>query len=111
MPRLLLIDEDDNHAEQLSLRLVERRLTVTRAENSRAAIAQLRNREHLCDLVILCMADRSRPWLEVLRDLQHAGRQSGFRELPLFLCVSRVQFGIEFQLQIERMGARYAFEE
>lgn len=111
MPRVLLIDEDTTHAEEFGRRLAERGLTVIRAEGSGAAIAQLRNREYLCDLVILCMAHRSRPWLEVLRDLQHAGRQAGFREMPLFLCVSRLQLGIDFQLQIERMGARYVFEE
>jgi DNA-binding response OmpR family regulator len=111
MLNVLLIDEDGDHAQQLGRRLAERRLTVIRTADSGAAIAQLRNREHLCDLVILCMAGRSDPWLEVLRDLQHAGWQAGSREVALFLCVSRLHFGIDFQLQIERMGARYASEE
>jgi DNA-binding response OmpR family regulator len=111
MNRVLLIDEDVTHAEELARRLAERSLTVIHAADSGAAIAQLRNREYLCDLVILCIAHRSRPWLEVLRDLQHASRQAGFREVPLFLCVSRLQLGIDFQLQVERMGARYASEE
>lgn len=111
MAKVLLIDDDGDHAEQLARGLAERRLTVTRAADGEAAIAQLRNREQPCDLVILCMARRSVPWLEVLRTLQHAGWQAGFREAPLFLCVSRLQRGIDFQLQIERMGARYADEE
>jgi DNA-binding response OmpR family regulator len=111
MPRVLLVDNDRDHAEQLGRELAERRLTVIRTGDSGAAIAQLRSREHLCDLVILCMAGRSRPWLEVLRDLQQASHQAGLREVPLFLCASRQQFGVDFQLQIERMGARYACEE
>jgi ActR/RegA family two-component response regulator len=111
MPRVLLIDEDGGHAEQLGRKLAERGLTVIRAAGSGAAIAQLRNRESVCDLVILCMTDRSRPWLEILRNLQHARLQSGFAELPLFLCVSRLPLGIDVQLQIERAGARYASEE
>ena len=111
MLKVLLIDDDGDHAQQLGRRLGERKLTVIRTADTGAAIAQLQNREHLCDLVILCMAGRSGSWLEALRDLQHASWQAGSREVPLFLCVSRLHFGIDFQLQIERMGARYAFEE
>jgi DNA-binding response OmpR family regulator len=107
---VLLIDEDGDHAEQLGQRLAERSLTVIHAADSRAAIAQLRNQEYLCDLVILSMAHRSRPWLTALRELQEAGRQAEFLEVPQFLCVSRLHLGVDLQLQIERMGARYACE-
>lgn len=111
MAKVLLIDDDSDHAEQLGQGLAQRRLTVIHAANSGEAIAKLRDREGTCDLVILCMANRSRPWLAVLHDLQQAGRQAGLFELPLFLCVSRLQLEADLQLQIERMGARYASEE
>jgi DNA-binding response OmpR family regulator len=110
MLRALLIDDGD-HAEQFARRLTERNLAVIHASDPRKAIAKLRGRDYLCDLVILCMAGHSQPWLEVLRDLQQANHQAGLREVPLFLCVSRLQLGIDLQLQIERMGARYACEE
>ena len=111
MAKVLLIDDDGDHAEQLGRGLAERRLTVTRAADGEAAIAQLRNREHAVRPRDPLHGWSFSPWLEVLRTLQHAGWQAGFREAPLFLCVSRLQLGIDFQLQIERMGARYAYEE
>ena len=111
MPRVLLIDDDHDHAEELTRGLAERRLTVIHAADSEAAVATLRNRTTLCDLVILSMAHRSGAWLTTLRDLQHAGRQAEFLEVPQFLCVSRFHLGADLQLQIERMGARYACEE
>jgi hypothetical protein len=107
----LLIDEDGDHAEKFGRELARHALAVVRADNCREAVARLRNREHICDIVILSMTGRTRAWLAALHDLQQAGRQAGFHEVPLFLCTSRQQFGVDFQLQIERMGARYACEE
>jgi len=111
MLSVLLIDDDDDHAGRLDKVLAERGFIVTRAADCGQAIATLRNRTTTCDLVILSMAGRSRPWLTVLRDLQEAGRQAGFLEAPQFLCVSRLHLGVDMQLQIERMGARYVCEE
>jgi len=111
MLKILLIDEDGEHAEQFGHELARRRLDVIRAIDCGEALARLRNREHICDIVILSMTGRSRPWLEVLRDLQQAGHQAGLHEVPLFLCVSKLRLEIDFQLKIERMGARYACEE
>ena len=110
MTTVLLIDDNADHAEHLGLPLAQRGLSVVRAADFGDAIGKLRNRALIYDLVILIMADRSRPWLTFLRNLQQAGRQEAFFEVPLFLCVSRLHLGPEFQLQIERTGARYAFE-
>jgi hypothetical protein len=110
MLNILLIDNGD-HAEQFGRELAQRRLAVIRAADCGEAITRLRNREQICDIVILTMTGRSQAWLTALHDLQQAGLQSGFLEVPLFLCTSRQQFGADFQLQIERMGARYACEE
>jgi ActR/RegA family two-component response regulator len=111
MLKLLLIDDDGDHAEQLGRELAQRRLAVIRAADCGEAVTTLRNREHICDIVILTMTGRSRAWLAALHDLQRAGQEAGFLEVPLFLCTSRQQFGVDFQLQVERMGARYACEE
>jgi ActR/RegA family two-component response regulator len=111
MIRLLLVDDDDGHAERLGRELALRGLTVIRAADAEEAIKQLRNNASVCDLVILCIADRVRPWLTFLHALQEATWQAGFLETPLFLCVSRVELGLEFQLRVERMGARFACEE
>jgi len=110
MLNVLLID-DGEHAEQFGRELAQRRLSVIRAADCGEAVARLRNREHICDIVILTMTGRARAWLTALHDLQQAGLQAGFLEVPLFLCASQQQFGVDFQLQIERMGARYACEE
>jgi CheY-like chemotaxis protein len=108
--RALLIDENPEHAQQLALVLTHRGLTVVHAAHIGEAMKHLRNPAHTYDLAILVMGERSRSWLTVLRSLQRAHRQTAIFEVPLFLCVSRLQLGPEFQLQIERMGARYVFE-
>src|SRR5208283_856091 len=60
MLKVLLIDEDGDHAEQFGRELAQRRLAVIRAADCGEAIARLRNREHICDIVILSMTGRSR---------------------------------------------------
>ena len=111
MPRVLLIDDDHDHASQLDHALRERGFIVTCVADGGEASAMLRNRTTTCDLVILTMAHRSGAWLTALRDLQEGCTQAGFLEVPQFLCVSRFHLGADLQLQIERMGARYACEE
>ena len=111
MPKVLLIDDDDDHASRLDCVLTERRCIVTRAADCGLAVAMLRTHATMYDLVILSMAGRSRPWLTVLRKLQESGGRAGFLEGPQFICVSRLHLGIDLQLRIEGMGARYASEE
>jgi ActR/RegA family two-component response regulator len=111
MISVLLVDDDDGHAERLERELALRGLRVIRAADAGEAIKELRENASICDLVILCIADRVRPWRTFLHALQEARWQARFLEVPLFLCTSRLGFGVEFQLQIERTGARYACEE
>ena len=110
MLRVLLIDDGD-HAEQFGRELAQRRLAVIHAADGKEAVRRLRNKEDVCDIVILTMTGRAQAWLAALHELQQAGSQAGFLEAPLFLCTSRQQICVDFQLQIERMGARYACEE
>jgi ActR/RegA family two-component response regulator len=111
MTSALLIDDDAAHAERVGIMLAQRGLVVTRVADIGEAIKWLQVRARAWEIVVLVFGDRSRPWLAVLRELQEAGRQAGFLEVPQFLCVSRLHLGVEVQLQIERMGARYACEE
>jgi len=111
MTSVLMIDDDGDRADRLGQALTERGYRVTRAEGCEAAVAHLRDRERQYDLVILWINGRHGSPCEALRELQHAGRTAGLREAPLFLCVSHGHLGIDAQLRIERMGARYAWEE
>lgn len=110
MIRALLIDDDSDHAERLERELNQRGLGTIYAAGIREAIRKLKSRTAQVELVIICMADPSRPWLAILHQLQQTSWQSGIREFPLFLCVSRYRPGAEHQLKIERMGARHVFE-
>jgi DNA-binding response OmpR family regulator len=111
MNRVLLIDDDGAHAERVGTILAQRGITVIRASDAGDAVKTLRTDPHVCEIVILVIAELSRPWLTILRNLQEAARQRAFLEGPLFLCLSKRELGVEFQLRIERMGARYACEE
>jgi len=111
MNSVLLIDDDGAHAERLGTILAQRGLAVIRAADAAGAVKTLQTNPHICEIVILVVAEVSRPWLTILCDLQEAARQQAFLEGPLFLCLSKRELGAEFQLRIERMGARYACEE
>jgi ActR/RegA family two-component response regulator len=108
--RVLLIDEDCQHAEQLSGQLQRRGVMVSLAKDVLEAEKQLRRTIHAYEVVILILADRSKPWLSILRRMLEASRQRELPIGPLFLCVSRIAREAEFQLQIEGMGARYVLE-
>jgi len=110
MIRALLIDDDRNHAEGLERALNQRGLITSCTASILEAVRRLQCREASIDLVVVVIADRWHPWLEILHQLQQAAWQVGIGEFPLFLCVSRLNFGTQFQLQIERMGARLVIE-
>lgn len=110
MIKALLIDDDPTHAKYLE-RSINRRGVATIWTNSvREAIARLRGREASFDLVVLSIGERSHHWIEILHALQQAAWQTGVSEFPIFFCVSRLSLGVEFQLQIEQMGARLVHE-
>lgn len=110
MIKALLIDNDRVHAERLEQELNRRGLTTIYVASSREALKQLENRAGSIDLVVLAIADLRQPWLEILHQLQQASWRAGIGEFPLFLCISRPSLRAEFQLQIERMGARHVIE-
>lgn len=110
MSNILLIDRDQTHAQLLEQELNRRGLIVFRIATIRDGAQMLKSRAVSIDLVVLAIADFSQPWLEILYGLQQAAWHAGICEFPLFLCASRVDFGTEFQLKVEQMGARLAIE-
>ncbi len=111
MMHLLLIDDDPKHAEDLTAALQARgNLDVQATLSSEEAIDQIRRRAHTYDLVVLNVSDASKPWPSILIRLQGACRFSGHTRGPLFICVSSVRREPQFELSLERKGARYVQE-
>jgi len=111
MTNVLLIDENPDHAEQVCVILARRGLAVTRVADIGEAIKRLKARARTWEIVMLVIGDHTRPWFTVLHKLQEAAWHGALPEVPLFLCASKRELGVDFQLRIERMGARYACEE
>ena len=111
MTNVLLIDDNPGHAEQVGIILAQRGFAVTRVAEIGEAIKRLQAGAHAWEIAVLVIGDHPRPWFTVLHNLQEAAWNGAMPEVPLFLCVSKQDLGAAFQLRIERMGARYAFEE
>ncbi len=111
MTRVLLIDDNADHAEQAGIILARRGLAVTRVTNIADAIDRLQAGARTWEIVMLVVDDLARPWTTLLNSLQEAAWQRAMPEVPLFLCVSKRDLGADFQLRIERMGAHYACEQ
>lgn len=110
MYRVLLIDEDPNHAERLALRLRERGLVVLVTSGIPEAARQLSQRIPVFEIVIMAVEGPSERWLGLLRSLIEAARQSCITAAPLFLLASRRKHLPHIRLRIEHLGARYAHE-
>lgn len=111
MTSVLLIDDNPDHAEQVGIILAQRGFAVTRVVEIGEAIKRLQARPHALEIALLVIGDHSRPWFTVLHNLQEAAWHGAMPEVPFFLCVSKQDLGTDFQLRIERMGARYVYEE
>lgn len=111
MTKVLLIDDDGDHVEGVGMILARRGLAVTRVAEISEAIKRLQSEAHAWDIVVLVIADDSRPWFTILHHLQEAAWHGALPEVPFFLCTSKRDLGFDFELRIERMGARYACEE
>jgi DNA-binding NarL/FixJ family response regulator len=109
MHTLILIDSDKVHAEGLAERLRARGLNVMRQAEPKSALSMLRRASTPCDLVLINVSNSSQPWLRTLRELQESGHSSS-RSHPLVLCLSTGKKDPQFQLALERMGARFVYE-
>ncbi len=93
MFRVLLIDDVSTHAEQGGIILAQRGLDVTRVADIGEAIKKLQAGGRVWEIVILVIGELSRPWFTVLHNLQEAAWHGAIPEVPLFLCVSKREFG------------------
>ena len=111
MNRLLLVDDDSDHAGRFGIILAQRGFAVTRVAEIGEAIKRLQAGAHAWEIVVLIIGDLSMSWLTALHNMQEAAWHGAMPEVPFFLCVSKRELGTDFQLRIERIGARYACEE
>jgi len=108
MYRVLLIDQDPDHAERLASRLRQHGLTDVIAASIPEAARRLQHRIPVCDLVLVAAAEISDQWLDTLRTLIDSSRQSLLSLGPLFLFTTRQECSPRLRLRIEHLGARYA---
>lgn len=110
MPRVLLVDTDQRHAECVRGVLGFHGIEVDTYQDPEQAVARLRRSGNDYDVVILNVSNTSSPWVSILARLHAALHESGASPAPLLLCTSTTKQSPEFELLIERMGARYACE-
>lgn len=110
MACVLLVDTDQIHAECVRVGLGFHGLEVDVYLDPEQAAVRLRWAGNDYDVVILNVTSPSLPWVNILTKLQAACLESGVYPAPRFLCTSTTKRSPEFELRIERMGARYVFE-
>jgi hypothetical protein len=85
-------------------------LEVATCADPKQAVLLLRRTSGEYDVVIVNVSDQTVPWVRLLLKLQEACFLSNGYPSPMFLCTSTLPRSPEFQLQIERKGARYVVE-
>lgn len=110
MPRVLLIDNNQGHAEHVSERLRSHALEVEVCRETQQAITRLRQASAEYEVIILNVSDAATDWFKTLAKLKDACSETGYYPSPLFLCTSSTKRLPEFELRIERVGARYVYE-
>ena len=110
MYRLILIDQDEFHAERLAMFLRRRGLVVTTTASIEQAASGLERRMLSYELVVVIASGPPEPWLAILRKLKRACTPSYLFHRPLFLFVSSRKCNPHVRLRIERLGARYVRE-
>ncbi len=109
-PTVVLVDNDAMHAATLADRLRARQLMLTTHRAPADALQVLRREPSACDIVVVNVSDASQPWLAILRRLLEACASNSSPHTPLFLCTSRIKRDHQFQLALERLGARFVYE-
>ncbi len=109
-PRVLLVDADQTHAERVRELLHLCALEADVCPGHEDAFVRLQQASSDFELVILNVSNDSLPWCTILAKLQAACLQSGVYPSPFFLCISSTRRPSEFELRIERLGARYVHE-
>jgi DNA-binding response OmpR family regulator len=110
MYRLLLMDDDEIHAERLAVAIRERGLSVIIADSSEEAERRLRQRLPSFELLVIVALGTPEQSLAILGRVLKACRPYSMCQGPLILFVSRRKWSSHLRLRIERLGARYVRE-
>lgn len=110
MIRVLLIDDDQGHAQRLMREMCHRGVMAIEAVTVRDGAKRLKFQSTGIDIVILVISDPSQPWLEILSRLQESCWQASIGELPVLLCVIHTRLRPELLIQVENLGARHVIE-
>lgn len=108
MDRVLLIDENANHAERLAQRLRQRGLAVHIVSSIPEGSQILKQRISLFDIVLMAIETKPENWIDSLRLLVESSLQLNHSTRPLFLFASQQMCIPRTRLRIEDIGACYA---
>jgi len=110
MDRVLVLDNERLHAEEIAECLRSRNMEVTICDTLRHAERMLRHCNTSVVLIVINVSDSRRPWGRIIRKLQEVCFQHCSPNSPALLCVSRIQREPQFELYLEQAGARLVYE-
>ena len=104
MQRILLIDPDEDHAQELAGNLRAARYLVERFAASTEALDRIEQRTvEFAAVIIALRRDHGESWTTL--------KQFATRNLHLpIVCIARVYAGPKLRLDIEHLGARLVYE-
>jgi DNA-binding response OmpR family regulator len=106
MATILVVDVDQQHAEKLNSALRRRGHRVVNTDRKNAVA--IKESECQSDLVVFNISRTDNDVWQALRHVCNLRRTDG---LPvLVLCYSKIYRGPRFELEVERLGARFAYE-
>lgn len=107
MATILLLNFSEDLGARLKAFLRLERHDVWTAVPSQTYASWLRGRENGADLVIMDVSRREKYFWQVLEEIVAYRAQHGHH--PNILCVSRVDRGAQFDLDLEKKGARLIY--
>ena len=110
MPRVLIVDENEAHSQQLAQRLQVRRLQVVSRADWDEALRTLKETSEPFELVVLNLSLSPQEGLECARAIYNLLWKLGRFPGPMVLCVSANFFEPRFELELEACGARVVYE-
>lgn len=107
MARIILIDSDETHARAVAAALARRDHQLTVVPHARDLFHRLDNEQIQFAVVVFNFFNRPEDWdsLDRLRKLTLT-----WLPKPGILCTSRLKWGTDVRLQVERRGARLVYE-
>jgi DNA-binding response OmpR family regulator len=107
MAKIVLMNFDEEQGLRLAAFLRMERHEVVCALPKQTYLGWLHGQDDDADLVILDASYREKAFRQILEDIAARRARNGPR--PMILCISRQYRGPQFQLDIERKGARLVY--